>query len=165
MLATRSGYRFEVRPAHPGDEALLGEFFGHVTQSDLRFRFLSSVQKVSAAQLDEMTHVDHRQKEDFIAFDVDTGRVVANAMLAADKDLNVAEVAISLHEDFKGRGIGWTLLEYVATCAKARGIKKLQSIESRENFTAIELEREMGFVARPLDDDPTLVVLEATLQP
>ena len=49
--------------------------------------------------------------------------------------------------------------------AKRRGVKTLQSIESRSNHQAIELEREMGFTARTLDDDPTLVVLEAKLQP
>jgi acetyltransferase len=163
-LKTRSDFSFEVRPAAPSDDAALGEFFAHVTHDDLRFRFLSAVNKVSAAQIATMTHVDHVRVEDFVVTEPGSGIIIANAMLAADKELVTAEVAISIHADYKGRGIGWSLLEHVARYAKARGIQKLQSIESRGNHAAIELEREMGFKAKAYEGDATLVLLEAELQ-
>lgn len=68
-----------------------------------------------------------------------------------------------MHEDYKNLGIGWTMLEFVATEAKARGVRSIQSIESRENHATIELEREMGFTARSFEGEPTLVVLERAL--
>ena len=162
-LTARSGYVFDVRPASPNDEVVLAEFFRHVSPEDLRFRFLSAVREVTAAELDAMTHTDHRKTEDFVAIDPETGRIVANAMMAADDSLEAAEVAISIDTEYKGRGIGWSLLEHVAACAKSRGIRKLMSIESRDNHQAIELEREMGFAAKPVDGDATLVLLEAAL--
>lgn len=162
-LQSRTGFKFHVRPAGPEDQAALKAFFAHVSPDDLRFRFLSPIQQVGQAQIDAMTQVDHRQTEDLIAFDPETKLIVANAMLAADKALNTAEVAISIRSDMRGKGIAWTLLEHVAHYAKDAGIKKLQSIESRENHAAIDLEREMGFTASPYPEDPSLVLLEAVL--
>ncbi len=158
-LTTRSGMTLTVRPATPADEAMLEQMFDAVSPDDRRFRFLSACDHVGHDRLEPLTNVDHWQTENFLAFD--GGELVATAMLACDKAMDTAEVAISIVEDHKGKGIGWSLLEYLGAEARRRGVKKLQSIESRDNHSAIELEREMGFTARPFEDDPTLVVLEA----
>ncbi|WP_235364978.1 GNAT family N-acetyltransferase [Sphingomonas sp. ERG5] len=164
-LTTRSGYRFHVRPAVPADEAGLAEFFTHVTADDLRFRFLTAIRKVSHEQLANLVNVDHRRTENFLAIDPEAGCIIATAMMAADKALASAEVAIAIRSDFKDRGISWMLLEHVAKFAGASGIKTLESIESRDNHQAIELEREMGFKAHSSAGDPTVVVVSATLSP
>lgn len=162
-LTTRSGYIFRVRPADASDEAGLTEFFTNVTPDDLRFRFLSAVKEVGHAQIERMTHVDHWGTENFLAFDSLHGTMIATGMLAADVALETAEVAIAIHKDFKHRGVGWTLLEHVTRFARARGIKSIESIESRENHQAIELEREMGFTLLPCVGDPTSVIVRHSL--
>lgn len=162
-LVTRTGFKAQVRPANDNDGTALAEFFEHVSKDDLRFRFLSAIQHVSPKQIEQMTHVDHRQTEDFLVFEQGSARIIGNVMLAADKKMETAEVAFTVHEDFKGKGLETALLEYVAKQAKARGIRKLQSIESRENHCTIELERKMGFTAKGIDGDPMLVLLEAAL--
>ena len=58
------------------------------------------------------SYVDHDRTEDFLAFDGDT--LIATAMLAADPEMERAEVAISIRADYKHRGIGWALLDHVA---------------------------------------------------
>ena len=161
-LQTWTGFRFHVRPVASEDEAALGEFFTHVTPDDLRFRFLSGINVVSHGQLSSMIDVDHRQKENFLAFDGD-GTLIATAMLACDPALTVCEVAISIRPDFKGRGVSWELLEHAAHFAEALGVSTLQSIESNANHSAIELEREMGFTARSFPGDATLVLVERKL--
>jgi len=162
-LETKTGFRVSVRPADASDDAALSSFFEHVSRDDLRFRFLSPIAKVSPGQIAAMTHVDHRQTEDFMVLVAGGQDVIANAMLAADKSFETAEVAIAVHSDFKGKGIEQALLEHVTRCAKERGIKRLQSIENRENHCAIELERKLGFTARGIEGDPMLVLLEASL--
>jgi hypothetical protein len=59
--------------------------------------------------------------------------------------------------------MSWTFLKYVIEQARQNGIRKLQSIESRENHAAIELEKEMGFSARSYPGDATLMLLEFDL--
>ncbi len=160
-LSTRSNVRFQVRPVEPTDAAALAAFFTHVSKEDLRFRFLSGMNKVNAAQISAMTNIDHDRTENFLAFDGDT--IIASAMLATDETGKHGEVAMAIRADYKQRGISWTLLDHVAHEAKARGLETLESIETRDHHAAIELEREMGFVAEPCPGDAALVVLKTRL--
>ena len=163
-LTTRSGYAFRVRPADANDEAGLAAFFTHVTPEDLRFRFLSAIKTVGQDQIKRLTHVDHHGTENFLAFDAKHGTMVATGMLAADAAFETAEVAIAIHKDFKHRGIGWTLLEHITAFARSRGIKTIESLESRDNHQAIELEREMGFDLVPCPGDSSSVIVRHTLR-
>ncbi|MBB6124435.1 GNAT family N-acetyltransferase [Sphingobium subterraneum] len=163
-LTTRSGFEFFVRPATSGDQAALARFFDHVTPADLRFRFLSSVQRVGQDQLEAMTDYDHRTTENFLAYDKDRTTVFAAAMLVADPALERAEVAMAIVPDYKNRGASWTLLEHVSRFARAKGIKTLEAIESRDNHAAIELEREMGFTVTSCPGDATLMLVTARLE-
>ncbi|WP_337658775.1 GNAT family N-acetyltransferase [Sphingorhabdus sp. Alg231-15] len=162
-MTTRTGFEFHVRPVAPSDEEALAEFFNHVTRDDLRFRFLSPIPEVGKELLSYLINVDHDHKEDFLALDIDDKTIIASAMIGANEDKSVAEVAIVVRSDYKHRGMSWTFLEYVISEARRSGIKKLQSIESRENHAAIELEREMGFTAKSYPGDATLMLLEFDL--
>lgn len=162
VLPTRNGLRFDIRPADPGDEAALAAFFTYVTADDRRFRFLTGLNEVGRAILVQMTRIDHDRTEDFLAFNEGGDTIIASAMLAADPDRTRAEVAISIRADYKNQGIGWVLLEHLCGVAKAKGIKVLQSIESRDNHDAIRLEREMGFVASEYPGDATLMLVQKT---
>ena len=162
-LTTRTGFEFHVRPVTSSDEEALAAFFNHVTKEDLRFRFLSPIPEVGKELLSYLINVDHDHKEDFLALDIDDKTIIASAMIGANEDKSVAEVAIVVRSDYKKRGMSWTFLEYVVNEARRSGIKKLQSIESRENHAAIELEREMGFTAQSYPGDATLMLLEFDL--
>lgn len=163
-LTTRTGFEFLVRPARPSDEPALGDFFDHVAKDDLRFRFLTAIQKVGHELLAMMTSVDHDRTETFLAFAPDERTIIATAMIAADEGKQRGEVALSIRSDFKKRGISWTLLEHVADWAKSKGFMTLESLESRQHHAAIELEREMGFKAQEYPGDPTLILLTADLK-
>ena len=163
LLTTRNGINFHVRSAKPSDEPGLAEFFAHVEKDDLRFRFLSGVATVGHHLLAMMTEVDHDRTENILAFDTDGKTIIASAMLAADADGKRAEVAMAIREDFKLKGISWTMLEHITHIAKAKGITTLESIEARDHHEAIEMEREMGFKGFAMPGDATLIVLRADL--
>lgn len=164
LLVTRSGFRLHVRPTCPEDDGTVAEFFTHVTRDDLRFRFLTGLTVVGAAQVSALTHVDHRATEDFLAFTEDGSMMIATAMLACDPAFERGEVAITIRKDFKQHGIGWTLLAYVAQIAETKGVKLLESIESRDNHAAIEVERDMGFSVEPYPGDAALLRVSRTLR-
>ncbi|MCJ2178913.1 GNAT family N-acetyltransferase [Novosphingobium album (ex Hu et al. 2023)] len=164
QLTTRTGISLSVRPASEGDETILGAFFDAVSDDDRRFRFLAASEHVSQEQLAPLLKVDHFQSESFLAFDVDSGELVASALLACDAGLDTGEIAVSIRSDYKGKGVGWALLDFLAGEARERGVRRVISIESRDNHAAIELEREKGFTPEPFDDDQTLVVLSKNLR-
>jgi acetyltransferase len=159
-LVTRDGTAITVRPACDEDAAALEAFFDAVNDDDRRFRFLTAVRHVGPGQIGCLTQVDHWRTESFVAFDKASGMLVASAMLACDAPMDTGEVAISIHRDWRGHGLGWTLLDMLAQEAQRRGLRRVISIEDRDNRAAIELEREKGFEAHGIDGDAHLVLLE-----
>ncbi len=159
-LQTRDGVALRVRPADHADEAAIATFFSGVSADDRRFRFLNAAPELTASQIHALAESDHHHHENILAFVEGSDDIVAIATLAADAPRETAEVAISIRSDYRGRGIGWSLLDHVAELAKSWGVTRLQAIENRENHAAIQLEREKGFVASGIDGDPGLVLLE-----
>lgn len=161
---TWTGVDIDIRAARPDDEALLTELFRTVSPEDLRFRFLSSLSRVPPEQIHRMTNVDHETAESYLAFLRDNLEMpVATAMLASDPTGKRAEVAISLHADYRQRGIGWEMLSFLSEQAEARGIEVIESIESRDNRAALEVERDMDFQLESIPGDPTLVLVSKRL--
>lgn len=165
ILTTRTGFRFRVRPARPADEGMLAEFFTHVTHDDLRFRYLTGLNEIGQDRIAALANVDHRQTEDFLVFAECGSPMIATGVLACNPTFEKGEVAISIRNDYKRRGISWELLAHIAHYAEMKGVKTLQSIESRDNHAAIELERDMGFTAEECPGDPTLVLVSRKLEP
>lgn len=162
QLSTRSGIMLNVRPASEADEAALTAFFDQVSDEDRRFRFFAAAEHVSHEQLDPLIHADHFQSESFLAFDAANDALVGSALLACDKAMDTAEIAVSIRSDYKDKGVGWALLDFLGQQAAARGVRRVIAIEARDNHAAIELEREKGFTPEPFEGDPTLVILSKT---
>jgi acetyltransferase len=161
-LVTRSGVALHVRPVLPSDEWMLAELFHNVSAEDKQFRFLGAVREIGHAQLAAMTQVDYRRTINFLAF-VEDGTLVASAMLASTGDKARAELALSVHQDWKSKGVGWTLAEHALRYARAEGVRAVESLESRENRAAIALERELGFQATACDGSPAEVIVRKEL--
>ena len=163
-LTTRSGVTILVRPATPDDEAALSAFFDAVSEDDRRFRFFSAVHHVSHEQLDPLIHAAHKKSESFLAFDSASNELIASAMLACDAALDTGEIAVSVRNDYRGRGVGWAMLDFLGKDAEARGLRRVIAIENRANHAAIELEREKGFTPEPFEGDHDLIILSKTFR-
>lgn len=164
VLTTRTGLRLYVRIAQPSDEPALQAFFDKVSDDDRRFRFLAAAEHVSHQQLVPLIDADHYQCESFLAFDSTNAELVGSALLACDKAFDCGEIAIAIRADYKGKGVGWALLDLLGAEAEQRGVRRVIAIESRDNHAAIELEREKGFTPEPFEGEPTLVILSKTFK-
>lgn len=161
-LVTSAGVHLRLQPVGTYESAALHRLLGSLSHEDLRFRFLVS-HRPDPAQISELVRVDHRRTEHILAIDEWSRRPVASLLMAADPQMRTAEVAIVVASGACDRGIGWALLKHAADLARSRGIETLRSIESRANHDALEVERAPGFVAKPVEGDPALVMLEAAL--
>ncbi|GAC1043189.1 N-acetyltransferase family protein [Rhizobium sp. No.120] len=162
-ITTREGLQVTVRPAGFEDEHLMIDLFDHVSPQDLRFRFLSAVKHVSRKQIADLIGADHNAIESYLAFVKGGNMPVATAVLACDHKRKRGEVAIAVRSDFKGHGLGWEFLGLMVSEARKRGLEKIESMEDRSNYDAIELEENMGFSAEPCPDDPTHLLLSKSL--
>lgn len=163
-VTTREGIALDIRLADESDEAALTELFTQVSDEDRCFRFLTAAPCVTVAQIDPLIHTDHFHTESFLAFDQATGHPVASALLACDRAMDTAEIAVSVRQDYRGKGVGWVLLDLLSDEAHMRGVSRVISIENRANRATIELEREKGFTASAIDGDPALVMLSKSFR-
>ena len=162
---TLGGVHLRIRPASPEDEATVRAFFAQLSADDLRFRFLSPMPRLGDSLYETLLHVDHVRTEDFLVFVEEDGqdRMVASAMLSCDPATKTAEVAISVHPAWRNRGIGWTLLDFIARDAEQRGMTMLQSIECPDNRGALDVEKDLGFEVSFYPDDPRLDLVSSRL--
>jgi len=163
-LETRSGLVIAVRPATEADEAALTALFEQISPEDRRFRFFSAAAHVGHEQLRPLIEADHFRSESFLAFDEASGELVGTGLLACDNAMDTAEVAISIRADFKGKGAGWALLDFLTHDAERRGVARVISIENRDNHAAVEVERDKGFVPSVMEGDSSLVILTKTFR-
>ena len=162
-LTTRSGTKLHVRPGQLADAGLLADLFDHVSAADLRFRFMGTIKKLSDEQLKALLDPDQGMAT-YIAFAED-GCPVACCTLAEEADGQSADVTLSVRSDWKGLGVSWTLLEHVLACAAARGLRRVNSLESADDREAINLQREMGFVARLHSAEPMEFAMSKLVEP
>ena len=146
-LETRSGLKLDIRLAEASDEALIRQMFNTVTERDRQFRFIDMPQGERSQRV-----------ENFMAFAGD--QLAATATLARDASLEKAEVVNGVHENWKGHGIGCTMLEYAILAAKERGVKILWAIEEHANPAGMKASLGLGFTASPIEDDASIVRLE-----
>jgi len=162
-LVTRTGYRFFLRSVSPRDGDTLTTLFHQVSTEDLRFRFLSGEREASEERFAQLMSDPDAHVTSFLAFD-ERREAIASATLKGEPDGPHCEVAIMIRAASKGRGVGWTLLDYLVGYAHNAGYATVTSIEDRENLESIALQRQMGFASEPVRDEPTLVRVRRRLR-
>jgi RimJ/RimL family protein N-acetyltransferase len=146
-LLLADGTRLEVRPITPGDrDALLGAF-ERLSPESRRRRFLAPKTVLTARELDRLTVLDHVTDEAVIALEPRTGRIVGVGRYGGYAGESRADLAITVADDWQGRGLGAALTARVVERARANGIARLEASTLWENHPARSLLRRLGFRA------------------
>jgi RimJ/RimL family protein N-acetyltransferase len=145
-LRTRDGVSLEVRPIEPGDREALADGFHHLNAESRYKRFLTPVKELTRPSLDYLTRLDHGDHEALIAL-TDEGEIVgvARYIRLADRP-EVAEVAVTVADDWQGRGVGSGLLARLVERAEDNGIEDIVGICLAYNASMIHLLEEAGRV-------------------
>jgi GNAT superfamily N-acetyltransferase len=141
-----------IRELTPRDAPVLAEAFERLSPESRDLRFLGGKPRLSTADLQYLTDVDGHLHEALGAVDAASGRGVGVARfvrLAADAP--VAEVAVTVVDDWQRRGLGTLLLEELNERARAVGIERYTALVSGENKAVVALLDRIG--ARVLSTD------------
>jgi acetyltransferase len=155
-LQVRDGWRVFVRPIRPEDEPLIHELLRHVTNQDLRLRFFAPMKEFSHEFIARLTQLDYARAMAFVAFDEATNELVGVVRLHSDSIYESGEYAILLRSDFKGRGLGWTLMQLIIEYAKSEGLKQISGQVLQENTVMLKMCRELGFAVKSEASDHSL---------
>src|SRR3954451_13881222 len=119
----RDGSRVIVRPVRPEDREMFAAGFQRMSGESRYRRFMSHKKKLSERELDFFTRLDHDLHEAVGAIDVDSGEGVGVArMHRHPDDPSLAEAAVTIADDWQGRGLGGLLLDRLVKRARQLGV-------------------------------------------
>jgi len=144
-VALRDGSKVLIRQVQVTDAPLLADGFARLSPHSRQMRFLTGKQQLSAAELRYFTDVDHYDHEALGALNHADGRGVgiARYIRHAD-DPHAAEMAITIVDDWHGRGLGTELLTRLSARARCAGIHRFTALVAEDNTAMAGLLRHMN---------------------
>jgi EmrB/QacA subfamily drug resistance transporter len=141
----RDGSRVLIRQVQGADAPLLADGFDRLSIRSRQMRFLTRKKELSPAELRYFTEVDHRDHEALGALDPADGRGVGVVRYVRDaEDPQAAEIAVTVIDDWQGRGLGAELLAQLADRARHEGIHRFTALVGAENVAMAGLLRNMS---------------------
>jgi RimJ/RimL family protein N-acetyltransferase len=139
------GSRVLIRQVRSADAPLLADGFGRLSARSRWMRFMMAKPQLTAAELRYLTDVDHRDHEALGALDRSGGRGVGIARYVRDAgDPLAAEIAVTVADDWQGRGLGTALLVRLSDRARQEGIGRFTALAAADNLAVARLLARMG---------------------
>jgi len=144
-VVLRDGSTVLIRPVRSTDAPLLADGFARLGPQSRQMRFLGAKTALSAAELRYLTEVDHHDHEAISALSATDGRGVGIARYVRDADdPQAAEIAVTIIDDWQGRGLGTELLSRLSDRARQAGIDRFTALVAAENVAVAGLARKLG---------------------
>lgn len=146
------GTTVALRPLQPGDGGLLTAGFERLSDRSRYRRFLSPVPSLTPSMLNYLTAVDginHRAWGALI--DEPAGPVGAGVVrwVRSSHDPAVADMAVTVIDDYQGRSLGVLLQDVAVIDAFASGIERFEGVVLAENIASRRMLARGGARLRP----------------
>jgi RimJ/RimL family protein N-acetyltransferase len=144
-VVLRDGSAVLIRQVHSADASLLADGFARLSARSRQMRFLTRKKGLSLAELRYFTDVDHHDHEALGALDQANGRGVGIARYVRDaSDPQAAEIAVTIVDDWQGRGLGTELLSQLSDRARQEGIRRFTALVAAGNTAMAGLLRDIS---------------------
>ena len=155
----RDGTRVLIRPIAKEDVDLERGFIERLSPESLEHRFLGQI-KPSDDVVKRLTDIDYRREMAFVAVRHEAGetREIGVSRFCLSDDSSSCECAVTVADEWQGRGLGHLLMRHLIEVARQRGIKRMFSIDSAANASMRELAASLGFERKPDHDYPSEVI-------
>jgi len=159
-IVLRDGSRIRLRQGHSSDKQLLLRGFERLSPESRYRRFLAATPELREGTVRYLTEIDHHDHEAIIALDERTGEGIGVARYVRDPQRpGVAEVAVTVIDDWQGRGLGTLLLEVLSARAREEGITTFTALMLATNQEMMDLFEALGPV-RIVDREVGTVEIE-----
>ncbi len=141
----RDGSRVRLRPGRGAeDRKLLLRGFERLSPESRYRRFLMPTRELSPDMVRYLTEVDHHDHEAIIATDEAHREGLGVARYVRDPNRpDTAEVAVTVIDDWQGRGLGTLLLETLSARARQEGIQSFTALMLATNVPMMDVLRHL----------------------
>jgi acetyltransferase len=147
-----------IRPIKPEDEPLIHDLFKSLSDETIMFRFGQLLTDMPHERLVRYCQIDYDRELAFVAV-VGAGhgneKIIADVRVIRMPDLETAELAILVSDDWQGHGIGTMLMDYCIEIAAGSGVNVIWMEILKNNTRMLHLSRSSGF--KPVYDDGDMV--------
>ena len=135
-----------LRAVEAGDAGLLADGFARLSTESRYRRFLTPVRTLSARQLDLLTTTDHDHGAVCAVVDDDGAErgVGVARFVRSERRSDHADVALTVVDEWHGRGLGRVLLRRLAEQAVATGVHHFTADVLAVNTPMLRLLRDLG---------------------
>lgn len=155
-----------IRPIRPEDAEIEQVFVRNLSPESKYFRFMQSLQELSAPMLVRLTQIDYDRELALVALVLHDGREeveIGVTRYATNPDGETCEFALVVADAWQGKGIGSRLLTALMEAAKARGLKTVVGDVLDNNVHMLDLAERLGFDIRRHPDDEHIRVVSKGL--
>jgi acetyltransferase len=120
-----SGEQIRFRPVRPEDEPMVAEAFRTASRETLLHRFFTPLPGLSSEHLRQLLTIDPVREVCIVGeLTTEAGkRIVCGARYVRLTDPLIAEIALTVHDDFQGQGIGGVMLRLLIQLGRTDGIR------------------------------------------
>jgi GNAT superfamily N-acetyltransferase len=162
-VVLRDGSHARIRQGHSSDKQLLLRGFERLSPESRYRRFLAPMPELTEGVVRYLTEIDHHDHEAMIALDEETGEGIGVARYVRDSERrDVAELAVTVIDDWQGRGLGTLLLEVISARAREEGITTFTALMLASNQEMMDLLKRLDPV-RIVDRKAGRVEIEAPI--
>ena len=155
-----------IRPIRRDDAERHRRFLDELSRPSKHFLFLGGIAQVTDDALRELCDPDYSNDMAFVALDAgaqQAPRQVGVCRYAAASSEDGAEISVVVADDWQHLGLGKRLLHHLIDYARARGVKRLYSMDSMTNSRMRKLARAIGFSEKTDPKDPSQVICSLDL--
>ena len=151
-IALAGGLTLRLRPIEPSDKDGLHRGFDRLSPTSRYRRFLSPMDCLPADMVVRFTQIDYVDHFAWVALDArrpaDPGVAVARYIRLTDAPRG-ADVAVTVVDEYQGRGVGSLLIRMLCLTAYGNGIERFSSLVLWDNLPMRRLLAKLGARFRP----------------
>jgi len=160
------GTQLTIRPIRPEDAKIEQEFVRRLSEESKYFRFMQAILELTPQMLVRFTQIDYDREMALIAVhdQPDGSEVqVAVARYTVDPDWTSCEFALTVADEWQGRGVGYYLMERLMEVARERGLEVIHGEVLAANSHMLGLMQRLGFKIRSSLDETDLKLVHRSL--